>query len=277
MTDKTIGERLRRRRRELGISTAEFGRLAARAAGRPKPISASAIRNQENGTNGIPYALVDPYAEILKVPAAWLLWGVSDATPPPPDDGLAGDMAPLREIRVADSISAGWTEVETSQTPITLFMDIPAWEGVPLVAYEVVGDSLAPLYARGTYLICAPARATGVRDGDHIIVWRVDNLGGLEVPLRTLREVKALGLASSTSADLLSLGATSQPPIRWFTNGSADLGGHIYAEAVVVATYRIIPPLRRGRPLTVPDYLEASEELWLEPIEAPTAKEQNSD
>lgn len=64
---KTSGERLRNLRETRGLSAAEL----AAAVGR----SESAVRNQENGTNGIPATLAKKYAAILGVTPAAILYG----------------------------------------------------------------------------------------------------------------------------------------------------------------------------------------------------------
>ena len=69
----TPGERLRQKRQERGLSAED---LAARV-GR----SVSAVRNQENGTNGIPATLARKYAAALGTTAGWILYG--DDTPEP--------------------------------------------------------------------------------------------------------------------------------------------------------------------------------------------------
>lgn len=63
----TPGERLRQKRQERGLSAED---LAARV-GR----SVSAVRNQENGTNGIPAPLARKYAAALGTTPGWLLYG----------------------------------------------------------------------------------------------------------------------------------------------------------------------------------------------------------
>lgn len=80
--EDTTGSRLRFARRATGIST---GELAKRVQ-----LSESAVRNQENSTNGIPAALAPKYARELGVTPEWLLYGrggsptPSDSPAPPP-------------------------------------------------------------------------------------------------------------------------------------------------------------------------------------------------
>lgn len=274
---------MRRRRRELGLSTVEFGKRAALLAGRNKPLSASAIRNQENGTNGVPYAMISPYSEILQVQPGWLMFGVSDEEQPGHIDEGEIIAPPEMEVRVADTITAGWTEGSAPPAPTSIWLDIPVWDGAPLIAYEAVGDSLAPIYPRGTYLIIAPAHITKIRDGDHVVITRIESVAGEEVPLKSLREVRVTA-RDGKSATLLGLGAQQQAPIHWFTRGAADYNSHIYAEGVVIAVYRVIPPERRGRLAALPDYLELSADQWSEffsldeeDVPAPVTDSQDSD
>lgn len=65
--DMTPGERLRSKREERGISAAELASRVGR--------SESAVRNQENGTNGIPPGLAKRYAQALGTTASWILYG----------------------------------------------------------------------------------------------------------------------------------------------------------------------------------------------------------
>lgn len=63
----TPGSRLRRARRKLNKSAGDLARLAG--------VSASAVRNQENGTNGIPAKAAEAYAAALGVTPQWILFG----------------------------------------------------------------------------------------------------------------------------------------------------------------------------------------------------------
>lgn len=64
---RTPGGRLRYARKALGMSAAT---LAGKVG-----LSASAVRNQENGTNGIPPTVAEQYAEILGGAPGWYLFG----------------------------------------------------------------------------------------------------------------------------------------------------------------------------------------------------------
>lgn len=61
------GERLRALREQRGMSAADLAKRVGR--------SESAVRNQENGTNGIPTALAARYAAALGSTAAYILYG----------------------------------------------------------------------------------------------------------------------------------------------------------------------------------------------------------
>lgn len=71
----TPGERLRQKRQDRGMTAED---LAARV-GR----SVSAVRNQENGTNGIPAPIAKKYAAALGTTASWILYGDDKADPVP--------------------------------------------------------------------------------------------------------------------------------------------------------------------------------------------------
>lgn len=75
------GERLRGARRSAGITVRD---MAARLK-----MSESGIRNQENGTNGIPAALAPAYAEAYGVSPEWILFGRGEG--PHVDDPVNGD------------------------------------------------------------------------------------------------------------------------------------------------------------------------------------------
>lgn len=67
---ETPGSRLRRARRNRDITAADLAITVG--------LSASAVRNHENGTNGIPSPVVIAYAEALGITPQWLQFG--DAT-----------------------------------------------------------------------------------------------------------------------------------------------------------------------------------------------------
>ncbi len=65
--DDEVGGRLRFARKRAAMT--------ARTLSERVGLSESAVRNQENGTNGIPRQLLIQYAEILDVSVSWLLTG----------------------------------------------------------------------------------------------------------------------------------------------------------------------------------------------------------
>lgn len=73
---------MRAKRTEKGLSALDLAQRVGR--------SESAIRNQENGTNGIPPGLAKKYASALGTTAAWLLYGDDkpDVEPRPELTGL---------------------------------------------------------------------------------------------------------------------------------------------------------------------------------------------
>ena len=81
--DGSAGQRLRWARKAAGLSAGELGIRAARAMGRDAPYAASAIRNQENGTNGIRPDMAAAYAGVLGVSPGWLLYGEGDGPAAP--------------------------------------------------------------------------------------------------------------------------------------------------------------------------------------------------
>lgn len=286
MTAATPGQRLREKRREAGLSPAQLGERAAAVAGRPKPISPSAVRNQENGTNGIPFTLIDAYSQVLDLPPGWLLYGISiDEMDEPDPDGpaapeLLNDILTAMSIPVRGIVSSGWHE--STPAPLNsifdafLQIDVEGYtnEGLTLSAYKVADGSLHPHYRLGEYLITAPARDVDIRNGDHVIVWSSDEHNA--TVLETLREVRARPGSAGRGADLIALGTSQQPPLDWFQSG-VD-ARRIYPTEVVVATYRPTPPAARGRLVVMPTWMreavknaaderdqidaESAEEIW---------------
>lgn len=245
MIEETPGQRLRRIRREKGLSATELGRRAARIGGREKPISASAIRNQENGTNGIPYSLLIAYAEVLGVQSRWLLFGEEADKPEEVAYGVS----------VQGIISAGWHE----ETPVppgheqTLSVDVEGYQ--TLFAYEVADDSLVPTYPRGTFLICTPAYDVGIRDRDHVILTTAQEKG---VWLTSIREVRAWKTETDSGADLIPIGSSKSGVYDWFhLSQDGNVTRRLYVQDVVVAVWRPINPAARGNPLDLPEYLTA--------------------
>jgi len=68
---REAGERLRKARKAAGLSTVA---VAAKLG-----LSESAVRNTENGTNGMPMSKAARYAEVVGVSAAWLAFGRNGA------------------------------------------------------------------------------------------------------------------------------------------------------------------------------------------------------
>lgn len=128
-SDMHAGERLRQIRQKRGLSAADLALRIGR--------SESAVRNQENGTNGIPTPLAEKYAKALNVSAEWLLYGNS-----------ASDERPTTEtVPLVGYVSAGASLVQYSegQGP---FDQVPApRHSTPqTVAAAIRGVSLGPAF-----------------------------------------------------------------------------------------------------------------------------------
>lgn len=127
---KTPGDRLRQRREAKGLSAAD---LAARV-GR----SESAVRNQENGTNGIPAALAKKYASALGTTAAWILYGDESATPV--SEGVVLDLPVIGPVQ-----AGAWLEVDETPQDEPVMLSIAADRRYPHARQwlrEVRGDSM---------------------------------------------------------------------------------------------------------------------------------------
>lgn len=127
--DMTPGERLREKRRERGLSAAQ---LAARVER-----SESAVRNQENGTNGIPADLAALYARALGTSPEWILYGRE----------AEADEHATESVAVVGYVGAGSvaTLFAEGQGPFDYVM--PPADGTPkTVALNVKGTSLGPAF-----------------------------------------------------------------------------------------------------------------------------------
>lgn len=144
-SDMTPGERLRARREERGLSAADLAQRVGR--------SESAVRNQENGTNGIPPALAKKYASALGTTAAWLLYG---------DTTTGGAEPVLQALPLIGQIRAGaWLALDDSAQDEPQMLSAALDQRYPDAKQwlrEVVGDSM---------------NAAGISSGDlaHIVDW----------------------------------------------------------------------------------------------------------
>lgn len=122
----TPGERLRQVRQKRGLSTAQLAQRVGR--------SESAVRNQENGTNGIPSHLAEQYARTLGVSPEYLLYGHGSPDSPATDS-----------VPVVGYVSAGASLVqyEEGQGPFD-YVPAPRLQTPSTVAAAIRGVSLGP-------------------------------------------------------------------------------------------------------------------------------------
>lgn len=242
----TPGERLRAARKALGLSTAELGKRVAEYLQRPRPISASAIRNQENGTNGIPYSLMKAYSSVLGIETSELFFGRDnefDFNPKTTEDEkwyrhISNEIF----VPFCGEISSGWDEPTISN-----FLDgkngidfsLGEISSTKLSCYLVWDDSLEPDYRRGDILVVSELSEVTVQDGDHVLV--IAAIGS--VTARSLRQISSVG----DDFVLLGIGSRKLQPMVL----NADIGP--FLDGVVVATVR----RRRegGSALTIPKSL----------------------
>jgi transcriptional regulator with XRE-family HTH domain len=239
----TPGERLRKARTAAGVSTKELGEKAAVVMGRPRPLSPSAIRNQENGTNGIPLIALLAYAAILNVPKEWLL-GLDEEY----DSTLKQIELTNLTISMIGSLSAEWTEAALPANPTwepNLFLRLPDFENTSLVAYEVIDRTLEPHYPINSAIVCMRVEEMGLRSGDHVVV------GGLEDDAATIRLMEIR--RSAFSVDLHSLNPRRPQKITLLRHGEIDPFDQIaLIESVVVASLRRPTP-GTGPQIRLPD------------------------
>ena len=173
------GERLRAKREERGMTAADLAERVGR--------STSAVRNQENGTNGIPPALARKYANALGTTAAWILYG---------DDSTAPGLPPtLTDLPVLGPVQAGaWLAVDDTPQDEPPRMPVMLDRRYPHAAQwlrEVRGDSMN---AKGinpgdlAHLVDFSAAGINLNTGMIVEVTRSRDGGGLREI--TLKEVE---------------------------------------------------------------------------------------
>lgn len=147
----TPGERLRRLREAKGLSAAALGARVGR--------SESAVRNQENNTNGIPPGLAAKYAHVLGTTAGHILYG---------DEAPAPKPAELAMLPVLRRVQAGaWLAVEDfdQDKPRTeVAARDPRFPAAEQWLSEVVGDSMNALdrpILEGDMVHCVSAQDIG--------------------------------------------------------------------------------------------------------------------
>lgn len=123
------GDRLRAKRREAGLSARQLSERVG--------ISESAVRNQENGTNGIKPDLADVYARVLRTTPEWLLFGRDEA-----QDGPTSETVPVVGYVSAGAALALFDE---GQGPFD-YVSPPRDAKPTTVAARVQGTSLGPLF-----------------------------------------------------------------------------------------------------------------------------------
>lgn len=152
--------------------------------------SESAVRNQENGTNGIPPGLAKKYAAALGTTAAWLLYGEDQPSP---------DVAPtLADLPILGPIQAGaWLAVDDTpqdDPPVMPVMLDRRYPHAPQWLRQVRGDSMN---ARNVFpgdiahLVDYCAAGINLNTGMIVEVTRTRDGGGLREI--TLKEVEITG------------------------------------------------------------------------------------
>jgi transcriptional regulator with XRE-family HTH domain len=164
------------------LTAEELGRRAGLVLGRDKPISPSAVRNQENGTNGIPLDTAQAYAEILGVTPSQIIWGDDETAEPGAGGSAAAHNGPtpvelweelaIPALRV---VSGAWLplimDTGKPQSEDHIVVGLKGWNAsiANLQAMQVIDHSLEPVYRRGAYLICAPLAETYIFDGAYVL------------------------------------------------------------------------------------------------------------
>lgn len=152
--------------------------------------SESAVRNQENGTNGIPPGLAKKYAAALGTTAAWILYG---------DDRSAPELPPtLTDLPLLGPIQAGaWLAVDDlpqDDPPMMPVMLDRRYPHAPQWLREVRGDSMNArnvLPGDIAHLVDYFAAGINLNTGMVVEVTRTRDGGGLREI--TLKEVEITG------------------------------------------------------------------------------------
>jgi transcriptional regulator with XRE-family HTH domain len=236
----TPGKRLRELRRAAKLTARELGVRAAEVAGRDKPISESAVRNQENGTNGIPIDLAVAYAKVLNSDLTFILSGETEDRSNEPNfipvvQSISGRPGPMGFASNRDRVPS-------------IQITVDGYEEVELSAYQVVDDSLEPEFMDGDFLIVAQLRDVEVFDGDCVVVSSVVE----KVVWDRLMRIKKRGI----SVSLFPVGQKSGE-MKGITVIRGDrILSRVFFDTKVIASYR---PPRLTRPdkdiVVIPDYM----------------------
>ena len=181
------GARLRQLREQLGISTADMAKRVDR--------SESAVRNQENGTNGIPTKLAQKYASILGTTASYILYGddapIARRAPEP-------GMLPVRRRVQAGAFLRVDQVNQATPKKIPAAID-PRFGHAPQWLSEVVGDSMNALgdpygpIREGDYVHCVDAIEIGYSpQTGHVVEVERLRFGGAEVEV-TIKQAERVG------------------------------------------------------------------------------------
>lgn len=221
-TNQTAGMRLRLIRREIGMSAAELGRRAGLLLPKGRALSESAVRNHENGSNGIPVDVAQAYATILRTSAPWILFG-----------DLDGPTGVEWVVELGDYYN-GWFDIDKNRPSNTAVHISTLPPNTLLLGAKIVGRQLEG-HGAGTILVFAPGLIMGIRAADTVLMRRTMD-GRLQATVGEIR-MEAGQLA------LRQLGSDWKDAERF---GSFRLGG-VGAETtdptlvgVLVATYREI-------------------------------------
>lgn len=180
--DMTPGERLRQKRQERGLSAEDLASRVGR--------SVSAVRNQENGTNGIPAALARKYAAALGTTPAWLLYGheVQEAAAAPE----------ISELPIIGPVQAGaWLAIDESAQDEPIFFAALADRRYPHARQwlrEVRGDSMnAKGIMPGDLVHIVDLGEAGINLNSGMIVEVTRTRAGGQLKEITLKEVEIDG------------------------------------------------------------------------------------
>ena len=135
----TIGERIRRRRLDLGLSADDV----AAALGKNR---ATVYRYESNDIEKLPTTVLEPLAEVLKTTPAYLMgWDDTSPAKPDPPNAVRLPQEIVRMVPLYESVAAGFGAYADSSAvgiiPCCIESD---WEAENSIAIKVKGDSMYP-------------------------------------------------------------------------------------------------------------------------------------
>jgi len=170
--DKHIGDRIRERRKALGLNQPELGRLIGRSKGAVSQWESGIAKPDRDSMIGL--------AKALQCTQEWLLEGIQGTTENGATYRVTSNVTDAPEmsgtVPVISWVAAGgWTEVGMVETDLEQAERMPRPPGASdeTFALRVVGESMAPKYRPGTVIYIDPA--VQPENGDDVVAVLTDS------------------------------------------------------------------------------------------------------